>query len=111
MNELLGLAGVLATIIGLVSWIVRASFARQAVITDRYFAHLEETQRFTRETNDKISASFDHLSSAVNRLNERTEEQAALLRELTEGMGATRLKLGELAHRLAGLEHAPQEIP
>jgi len=110
VNELVGLATVLATIVGLVSWIVRASFARQAIITDRYFAHLEETQRFTRETNDRITASFDHLSSAVDRLNARTDEQAGLLRELTEGMTATRVTLDALSARVIGLEHAPQEI-
>jgi len=108
-HELATFAATVSTLVAMVVWIVKASFTRQSAITDRYFAHLEETQRYTRETNDRIAASFDHLSGPVARLNAKTDEQAALLRELTEGMGATRLTLDALSARVMGLEEHEHE--
>lgn len=91
--QLLGTGGVLATIVGLVVWIVKQSFKRQGDITDRYFQHLEETHKVSAKTSESLTGAFSELSGTMRNLDERTTANSTLIKELTNEVIATRKEL------------------
>ena len=68
------LGATIASVVGVVVWLVKHSFKRQTEITERYFAHLERQQLEARETNERLVCAFSDLSKVLHSIDQRTQE-------------------------------------
>lgn len=75
-------ATVVASITGLVVWLVKYAFKRQSEITDRYFGHLEKRD----EANQ---AAIDRFGDTMDKVNQNLDEHTRLLKNIADRQDTT----------------------
>lgn len=69
-------AGLTGAVVGLLVWLSKQSFKRQAEVTDRYFKHLETERAESREERTQNRQVLQELSRSVNQNTESVRELA-----------------------------------
>lgn len=80
---IVGIVGVtVASITGLVVWLVKHAFKRQGEITDRYFGHLEKRD----EQNQQM---IDRFGDTMEKVNQNLDEHTRLLKHIADRQDTT----------------------
>ena len=78
---------ILATVVGLVVWLVKQQTKRQNDVTDRYFRHLEERSSKNEKIHEGYAEAFKAVGESISTQTLEISKQTVQLGELTSKVG------------------------
>lgn len=82
MSPDLSFIGILATVIGLVGWMVKLSAKRSEAITDRFLRHLEDQNNSNQQHRVEFLAAIREHAAAMSEMASQQKEVASKLSEV-----------------------------